>query len=133
MTDEMAAAASGSLLHSQAGLQLPLLATRSRPPILEPVEDVSVPQGSELLEQLADPNRLIFGGVHHSTVEDGLEDEDLFRLRHPPGANMFCRCWRRRRRKNGVVGHGGDVRPVVRIHGKRIGVGLSGVVNQEEK
>jgi len=52
--------------------------------VLEPVEDVGVADGAKALEQAADARRLVFGRVHHAAVEDGLQDEDLLRLRRPP-------------------------------------------------
>jgi hypothetical protein len=52
--------------------------------VLEPVEDVGVADGAEALEDAADARRLVLGRVHHAAVEDGFQDQDLFRLRRPP-------------------------------------------------
>ena len=52
--------------------------------VLEPVEDVGVADGAEALEEAADARRLVLGRVHHAAVEDGLQYQDLLRLRRPP-------------------------------------------------
>jgi hypothetical protein len=75
--------------------------------VLEPVEDVGVADGAEALEEAADARRLILGRVHHAAVEDGLEDQDLLRLRRPP---------RPRRRRLAALAAAVSL-AVVRVHG----------------
>lgn len=70
-------------------LQLALPAARSRPPVLEPVEDIGVPNRPESLEKLPYPHGVVLRGVDHAAVEDGLEYQNLLRLGRPPGPHAL--------------------------------------------
>lgn len=71
---------------SGGGLEvaLLLLVLASGFPVLEPVEDVGVAYLAELLELGSDFPYLVSRRVHHSGVEYGFQDPDLFRFRVPP-------------------------------------------------
>lgn len=67
------------------GLHLSLSPSRPGAAVLEPVEDVSVAHGPELLEQRSDSDGLVLWRIDHPTVEYGLQYEDLLRLWSPAG------------------------------------------------
>lgn len=75
-------------------LHLPQSPPRSRPSVLEPVEDVGIPHWPEFLEKLADPYCLVPGRVDHPAVEDGVEDRDLLWLRVPSHPHWLTACLR---------------------------------------
>jgi len=62
----------------KGGLNLALAAAGARAAVLEPVEDVGITNGAKFLKQLPYSDGFVFGWVNHATVEDGLENKDLF-------------------------------------------------------